>query len=386
MAAPILVRNAREPAALELLKLSLLPDHRKARNSCVVVGKKLLSELSAASSSSSSSSSAASSSSVSSGSSSSSTGIQVSPIEHLFIPRKQRRKILNDDTVQNIINSIKGRVLYAENDSFLSKASGLKTFKGDILGTVTIPANGYYDHNNSDSSNKSGLLAAPFPKLILVLRNFTDEGSLGAVLRSALAFQFHGIFLLGKGNADVFSPSAIRASQGAGFSLLFGRGGVEELESFCDQHGLNIVGARSSGIASEDTKSVIDERYFEKKTGVALVLDGAEEDSFSRKIVSHEHVDVNEVAEIFGSSASRSSSDSENIRQSTVRNSGAKQMQSEFEEAEFFERLPKITPFSTTSGFHANLPFLTPPVLAGNLMYKLRAKDFKNVPRTAFMG
>ncbi len=60
----------------------------------------------------------------------------------------------------------------------------------------------------------------PHGKLILALEDVPDPGTLGTILRSALAFQFHGVYLL-KNCADPFSPECLRASQGALLHLPF---------------------------------------------------------------------------------------------------------------------------------------------------------------------
>lgn len=83
----------------------------------------------------------------------------------------------------------------------------------------------------SDSKSSQGIVAIfEIPKVnlsklsttncrnILVCENISDPGNLGSLLRSALAFDFGAVVLLG-GTTDCFSPKVVRSSAGAIFGL-----------------------------------------------------------------------------------------------------------------------------------------------------------------------
>jgi TrmH family RNA methyltransferase len=66
-------------------------------------------------------------------------------------------------------------------------------------------------------------------KRILVTECVADPGNLGTLMRSALAFGFEGIFLLGSG-VEPFHEKVLRASRGALFSLSYELGDWDRLQ------------------------------------------------------------------------------------------------------------------------------------------------------------
>lgn len=66
-------------------------------------------------------------------------------------------------------------------------------------------------------------------KCLLVLDRISDPGNLGTLLRTALALGWEGGFLT-PGTADPFNDKAIRAAKGASFLLPIQEGTYEELE------------------------------------------------------------------------------------------------------------------------------------------------------------
>ncbi len=62
-------------------------------------------------------------------------------------------------------------------------------------------------------------LSPPKSRNILVCENISDPGNLGSLLRSALAFEFETVILLGN-TTDCFSPKVVRSSAGAIFGLM----------------------------------------------------------------------------------------------------------------------------------------------------------------------
>lgn len=87
-------------------------------------------------------------------------------------------------------------------------------------------------------------LAAEFPlppakdlsscRRLLALDGVADPGNLGALLRSALAFGWEGVFFL-PDCADPFHEKVIRASRGAPFRLPYAKGSWEVLRTFPHQ-------------------------------------------------------------------------------------------------------------------------------------------------------
>lgn len=67
-------------------------------------------------------------------------------------------------------------------------------------------------------------------KRILVLDNVQDPGNLGTLIRTALAFNWEGVFLLNE-CCDPYNEKALRASKGATFRLPMGRGNWDELNN-----------------------------------------------------------------------------------------------------------------------------------------------------------
>ncbi len=77
--------------------------------------------------------------------------------------------------------------------------------------------------------------------LILVLENIEKPGNLGAILRSALAFNVQGIILSGH-SMDLFNPNVIRASVGTVFSLPIQQMQNTDVFSHLKNQGFSIFG------------------------------------------------------------------------------------------------------------------------------------------------
>ncbi len=134
------------------------------------------------------------------------------------------------------------------------------------------------------AQNPEGIIAEiPMPPLkplkkcssLLVLDHVSDPGNVGALLRSAVAFGWEGVFFL-TGSCDPFNDKALRAAKGATFRLPLAWGSWEELDQLiafnrltplaADLHGkllselapvkapLLIVGNEANGISIEASK------------------------------------------------------------------------------------------------------------------------------------
>lgn len=86
---------------------------------------------------------------------------------------------------------------YVISDPVEDKLSGTKTSPG-IFCVFALP--------------KTDIDSVDFPKGVLVCENLQNPDNAGAIIRSAAAFGYGGVFLIG--GADIYSPKALRASMG----------------------------------------------------------------------------------------------------------------------------------------------------------------------------
>lgn len=70
---------------------------------------------------------------------------------------------------------------------------------------------------------------------ILALDAVSDPGNLGTLLRTALAFGWHGVYLL-PGCCDPFNDKALRAAMGATFKIDLLQGDVTQLQALTPHH------------------------------------------------------------------------------------------------------------------------------------------------------
>jgi len=96
---------------------------------------------------------------------------------------------------------------------------------------------------------------------LIVLEGVADPGNLGALLRSALAFGWEGLFLL-EGCCDLYNDKALRAARGATFRLPARRGGWEELKRLVKENRLPLYAADLRGEGPEEVA----------KNGIALLF------------------------------------------------------------------------------------------------------------------
>ncbi|CAD7966332.1 unnamed protein product [Amoebophrya sp. A120] len=126
---------------------------------------------------------------------------------------------------RNLINLLeyqfpKTREIIKTEEKPLRKISNLRSFKNELIAKYEFPSNIFAKSLYGERQNRTALTDLPHGKLILALEDVPDPGTLGTILRSALAFQFHGLYFL-KNCADPFSPECLRASQGALLHLPF---------------------------------------------------------------------------------------------------------------------------------------------------------------------
>ncbi|GJP35598.1 hypothetical protein CLOM_g20096 [Closterium sp. NIES-68] len=83
---------------------------------------------------------------------------------------------------------------------------------------------------------------------VLVLDGVQDPGNLGTLLRTALAFDWRGVFLL-PGCCDPFNDKALRASRGVLFRLPVAVGDWSHLLSLASHHNLSLLAAHPAAAA-----------------------------------------------------------------------------------------------------------------------------------------
>lgn len=83
-------------------------------------------------------------------------------------------------------------------------------------------------------------------KRLLILENVSDPGNLGTLFRTALAFGWEAVFLLGN-CCDPFNDKALRSSMGAVFRLPICIGGWKELEEILKTNHFELLVADLAG-------------------------------------------------------------------------------------------------------------------------------------------
>jgi len=123
-------------------------------------------------------------------------------------------------------------VSVAVSESVMKKITGLETVPLTMLAAeIEMPKKTAFETWEAGSIRR-----------LLVLDRCQDPGNLGALLRSAVAFDWDGIFLL-SGCADQFNDKCIRASRGAPFRIPIGMGTHEDWERICSKHQLLPIAA-----------------------------------------------------------------------------------------------------------------------------------------------
>jgi TrmH family RNA methyltransferase len=99
------------------------------------------------------------------------------------------------------------------------------------------------------------LPCVPFPEKqlthLLVLDGVSDPGNLGTLLRTACTLGWQGVFFL-PGCCDPFNDKALRASQGALFTLPYQKGSWKELKRLKEKYQLASLAADLKGLGPEE--------------------------------------------------------------------------------------------------------------------------------------
>ena len=117
--------------------------------------------------------------------------------------------------------------------------------------------------------------AADIPAGSILLENMQDPGNVGAMLRTANAFDIPSVVLLGA-CADPWNPKTVRASMGAVFRQRIVQADYADVEKL-QKMGVQLLGA-ALGKASEDIRNV--------KLKNAVVAVGNEGNGLSERLIS----------------------------------------------------------------------------------------------------
>lgn len=93
---------------------------------------------------------------------------------------------------------------------------------------------------------KSGELALSRERNVLLCENISDPGNLGTLIRSAVAFAFDPVVLVGK-CAEPFSPKVVRASVGAIFGTTVAEVAVDQIITCARHDGFALIAAGTQG-------------------------------------------------------------------------------------------------------------------------------------------
>ena len=144
-------------------------------------------------------------------------------------------------TIENLLTtkpvSFSAKAQYHITDAMLKKIAGTASPE-PYLAEVPLPA-------YQSLKGKTRLLA---------LDRITDPGNLGTLLRTAVAFEFEGVFLT-QGTADPYADKALRAAKGATFHLPIQIGTTATLLSLIKENKLTLYVADSKGAAYESFTS-----------------------------------------------------------------------------------------------------------------------------------
>lgn len=93
---------------------------------------------------------------------------------------------------------------------------------------------------------KSGELALSAKRNALLCENISDPGNLGTLIRSAVAFAFDPVVLVGE-CAEPFSPKVVRASVGAIFGVTVVEATADQMITCSKESGLTLIAAGTHG-------------------------------------------------------------------------------------------------------------------------------------------
>ncbi|MBN4066739.1 RNA methyltransferase [Simkania negevensis] len=155
------------------------------------------------------------------------------------------KTFLYSDKSSYSLHPITAQTSYRVSEAVIKKISGQKTPQSTVA-EFFMPA-------KTSLKGKVPLLACD---------NIQDPGNLGTLLRTALAFNFQGVFLLNN-CVDPFNDKALRSAQGASFLLPLARGSWAEFDRLVAGQDIDIYVADLKGKQLEEV---------EKKNKTILIM------------------------------------------------------------------------------------------------------------------
>lgn len=147
----------------------------------------------------------------------------------------------------------------------MKKVSGVQSIDSiEAIALMRIPTSFCNLNDNQREANVHDLF--PSPRRVLVLDGIQDPGNLGALLRSAIAFGWDGVFML-PGCCDPFNDKAFRAARGASFQIPVVSGNWAHLETLKKKNKMKMLAAHpesdqglksSSPLSRELAKALMD--------------------------------------------------------------------------------------------------------------------------------
>ncbi|XP_078433258.1 tRNA/rRNA methyltransferase (SpoU) family protein [Wolffia australiana] len=153
-------------------------------------------------------------------------------------------------------DSLKGVRVVKVSANVMKKLAGLQSTEStDAVAVVKIPPT-FRDLGCSpgEELSCSSWFYSP-PHRILVLDGIQDPGNIGTLLRSAMAFNWDGVFLL-PGCCDPFNEKALRAARGASFQLPIFSGTWAHVEALRAHFGTKMLAAHPEDTADNSRERV----------------------------------------------------------------------------------------------------------------------------------
>lgn len=155
----------------------------------------------------------------------------------LEICRHTRAKTIMATNQGLLPENIQTEKLLIVPEAILEKISGMVNSEG-ILGEFSMP--------------EQSELEKKFP--LLVLDGINDPGNCGTLLRTALALDWQGVFIVGEG-CDLYNEKTLRAARGAHFFLPLRQGTMAELKDLAFRNGLMPLLADLEGLSPHEMKA-----------------------------------------------------------------------------------------------------------------------------------
>jgi TrmH family RNA methyltransferase len=154
-----------------------------------------------------------------------------------FTPRRTWNAGLGNHAIRTLLENTE---VIDCTDNVMSKLSGTEQGQGVVAEFDMPPID--VDLTRVKTETRS-------PPHILVLDGIADPGNLGTALRTALAFGWHGAWIM-NGSCDPFNDKAIRASAGATFKLPLHLGSWSQLQTAFKLQSSSSPSPSSSGSVS----------------------------------------------------------------------------------------------------------------------------------------